>query len=287
MLKREHSIKECLKSAGRLLWLYAIWMCLFGIYAFAGSFVIDHSVIHAGAAFVKALLFGHYHVWFIFALIGLYLLTPILYPIMQDKKSARYVIILAFIATMVIPIIKGMSGIGRFEYTLLSFDISALCGDIFYYLCGFYLGRYLTVPEGEKRRPTAGILIGITAVLFVAINVATVYYDRAAGGVSGIFFDDKRIPGCLFVCLIFVLFKLLAPSEDKRGIWRTCAGIGFAIYMMHPLFIEIGLRFFTADATDIIKGIVIYILCLVTGLILYRFSVTRKIFMTAPWSGRG
>ena len=287
MLKRERSIRECLRSAGRLLWLYAIWMCVYGIYAFAGSFAIDHSVSHAAVAFVKKLLFGHYHVWFVFALIGLYLLTPLLYPIMQDRKSARYVIILAFAATMIIPFIQGISGISRFEYTLLSFDISALCGDIFYYLCGFYLGRYLTVPDGQKRGQTAGVLIGITLALYAAINVLTVIYDRAAGGVYGIFFDDKRIPGCFFVCLIFVLFKLLAPSGDEKGIWRTLAGTGFAVYMMHPFFIEIGLSFFKADATDIIKGIVIYMLCLVIGLILYWFSVTRKIFMTAPWSGRG
>ncbi|MBO4899655.1 MAG: acyltransferase family protein [Lachnospiraceae bacterium] len=287
MLSKARSTKGCLKAAGRLLWLYAIWMCLFGIYAFAGSFAIDHSFMHAVAAFVKTLLFGHYHVWFIFALIGLYLLTPLLYPVMQDKKSARYMIILAFIATMIIPVIMGMSGIGRFEYTLLSFDISALCGDIFYYLCGFYLGRYLTIPEEEKRGKAAGILIFITVLFYAAINVLTVIYDRAAGGVSGIFFDDKRIPGCFFVCLIFVLFKLLSPAEDGKGIWRTCAGVGFAVYMMHPFFIEIGLGFFKADATDIIKGIVIYMLCLVIGLILYRFSATRKIFMTAPWSGRG
>ncbi|MBQ9333511.1 MAG: acyltransferase [Lachnospiraceae bacterium] len=280
MLRRKREPSECVKAAARLLIVYVMWMGVYGTasaceQAFAGA-----PVKAIAGAFVKKILFGHYHVWFIFVLMGLYLLTPILYPVMQDRKSAVYVMILSFIATIILPVVREAAFFDRFEYTILSFDISSLAGNIFYYLFGYGLGTYFSVDDESKKRKTGAILTVCCMILFICINMATVYYDRIHEEISGRFFDDKGITGCLFVCLIFLTFKMCVNPSDAKGIWKRLSVLGFPIYLLHPLLLNIFPGYPDSDVSDMMAGLVIYLICLIVSILLFRFRYTRILFVT-------
>lgn len=282
MLRRKREIPECLRSVLHILLVYVMWMCVYGIYS-AGEVLSSGEPIKAVAgAFLKKILFGHYHVWFLFVLMGLYLLTPVFYAIMQDRKSAAYVVILSFIATIVLPGLHDAGLFDRFEYTLQSFSISVLGGNIFYYLMGCYLGRYLPASDNDRNRRYGVILSVISVVAYVCINIATVYYDRLYGEVSGRFFDDKRVFGCIFVCLIYMSFRLcINPDrDDKKGIWQSIAVLGFPIYLMHPLLLDVGSGIFKSNVTDILIGVAVYAICLLVSWLLCKFRYTRILFVT-------
>ena len=190
MLKRQRSIKECIFSVLRILIVYTAWMCVYGLVDAYFAARAGQSVGVILKFIVKPVIFGHYHTWFLFVLMGLYLMTPILYPVMQNKNTALYAVIISAIATIVVNMMWDIKGISRFENTLLSFNLSYLAGDIMYYLLGYYLGTY--IPSGKKK--TILKWMGICCIVIgIAINIATVYYDRIKGEISGIFFDDKRI----------------------------------------------------------------------------------------------
>ncbi|MBR2661951.1 MAG: acyltransferase family protein [Clostridia bacterium] len=55
------------------------------------------------ASFVSSFIKGHYHLWFIYMIIGLYIITPMLNRIVSDEKLLRYFLILSFVFAIVIP----------------------------------------------------------------------------------------------------------------------------------------------------------------------------------------
>lgn len=57
--------------------------------------------------FLQMVLRGHYHLWFIYMMIGLYLITPFLRPIARSKKLLEYFLILGYIFAIINPIIGG------------------------------------------------------------------------------------------------------------------------------------------------------------------------------------
>ena len=46
---------------------------------------------------------GHYHMWFLFMIVGLYLIVPFLRPIVRDEKLLRYFLLLTLIFTFLLP----------------------------------------------------------------------------------------------------------------------------------------------------------------------------------------
>ena len=55
---------------------------------------------------LKNILNGEYHMWFIFMIIGLYMLSPIIREIVKNKKIMKYFLLLAFIFTFFIPFVN-------------------------------------------------------------------------------------------------------------------------------------------------------------------------------------
>ncbi|MFR0798864.1 MAG: acyltransferase family protein [Oscillospiraceae bacterium] len=46
---------------------------------------------------------GHYHLWFLYMIVGLYLLIPLLRPIVQNETLTRYFLLLALVFTFLLP----------------------------------------------------------------------------------------------------------------------------------------------------------------------------------------
>lgn len=270
MLKRQRTIKEILHSIIKLLIVYLSWMFVYGIYTMLLNLINGISIKSAVLAIPKIMLLGYYHTWFIFALIALYLMTPVLYPVLQNKDTAKYVFYLSLFASTIMPFFWNMEALDSFGYTVRALDITYLSGNIFYYICGFYFGEVVLKKKNISFIST--LIIYATTVLFT-------YFSHIGG------FNEAPSYNFIYKILeiflsisLFCMFQEFNKKSKVSGFLCHIARYGFTIYLLHPMFL------FEEDNLTcsyvLIRAIAVYMISLLIGFVLYRFKYTRFLYST-------
>lgn len=242
----EHFFKRrLLKVGGALLFgsivCYVLYCAFpssfFGGEKFAGTFgLID---------FVKRFLTNDINdtYWFLYAIIYLYLLTPILSLIAKNKRCIQYILALCLCVSVLIPLVEKMGFNPMYFGTLFNWPLFSSV-SLLYYLGGYYLHTY-TQPLTRNGR--------VVALVFVIVSVAGMalsgfQLNAGASAKPGMsydpFFTDTASPFC--VMLAFSLFLLFQSSENwlkrrkpislKRI--RTVSGLSLDIYLFHVMVIN-------------------------------------------------
>lgn len=164
------------------------------------------------------------HLWYLYTLMGLYLLVPILSAFAQSAKTRELecALVAMFVFLIIFPTIRRMTGL-RIAF------IIPIGYSVFYLLMGYYLMYRVEWKAGW----TALCGIGAITALLVAFAYTDfmpsvwTYYDNALIAVEAI--------------LIFLLFKGIDRRCGERlwSIDRLC----FAVYLIHPVFIHFSYRF--------------------------------------------
>lgn len=120
------------KRLARIGIAFVFWSAIY----FAWSYFIDHTAVTVNYIIQNFLSGGaYYQFWFIYLIMGLYLITPILRVLVAhaDRKILRYLVILWFIAVSVIPLFQLITG-----YAVDS-NLFLLGGYLGYFILGAYL----------------------------------------------------------------------------------------------------------------------------------------------------
>jgi surface polysaccharide O-acyltransferase-like enzyme len=120
------------KRLSRIGIAFLFWSIIY----FAWDNLVNHTVLTVNYVIQKFLSGGaYYQFWFIYLIMGLYLITPILRILVAyaDRKILRYLIALWFIAVGVIPLFHLITGFGVDD------SLFVLGGYIGYFILGFYL----------------------------------------------------------------------------------------------------------------------------------------------------
>lgn len=94
LLDPDRSVKQAWRIK-RVLIPLVIWS---GVYAF-----VEHALGTSWVDTLRSFLTGHYHLWYIYMLIGLYLILPLLKKISENERLESYFLLLVFIFNFVIP----------------------------------------------------------------------------------------------------------------------------------------------------------------------------------------
>ncbi|MBR3606844.1 MAG: acyltransferase [Lachnospiraceae bacterium] len=233
MLRKEHSISQIfIKNIFRLLKIYVAWMLVYGaidcISLFPKHLASPRTCINA---FVKSIIFGQYHTWFILTLLSLYLITPFLFQITRTRESMNYFLILSFIFTILFPWIRSLSIFSRLTETLDNFNMNFVCGYTLYYVAGHYI---CTIPWKKVYSQIAAIIFfisfGITYVSSMNLSIT-----------SNVPYQDSFMELSPLMTIIslsaFCIFRGL-DEQLKSRIIKPLITYGFALYLMHPLFLQ-------------------------------------------------
>lgn len=176
------------------------------------------------------------HLWFIYMLLGLYLLTPILriYIKNSNQNDLKYFLILWLIANGVFGFIESISKIK------IGLNLDFFYGFIGYYILGHYLN---TVPLNKKQIQLAYIVAIIS--LFVTILGTFTLTKSNGGNYSGIF-HGYLSPNIIFMSTgIFIAFK----NYDWDGKFKNqgymynkmleLSSLSFGIYLIHILILNL------------------------------------------------
>lgn len=171
--------------------------------------------------------------WFIYVIIGLYFLTPILSIFMTktSKRTIEFYLILWSI-TLVLPYLNWLDipywaiyvSNGSYYHVLSYFG-----GYVGFFLLGYYLKKY-PIKIGFNKR-----FVGLALGAFVCV-VLTVYLKLISIPIK---LDDYLNVGQLFyTALVFICVQNIPEKYLQQSFWTKLSIYTFGIYLIHPMIVR-------------------------------------------------
>ena len=180
------------------------------------------------------------HLWFLYMIIGMYLVTPFLrriIPVLR-KQDLFYLLGLWIFSNIALPLIYNFSSFK------LGLNIPVVTSYLGFYVLGYYLMQYQFNAKQIK-------IAWITFVCSYLLNILMVWFDSHQAGKVDIFFLSHHRPGIFiqavsaFILLEHYAIKAFARfSEKKYKLLAYLGSVTFGIYLLHPLVIELLEMFF-------------------------------------------
>ena len=233
--KREMEISSFLKGRLRKILIpLLVWSFIYMAWYGDISPKLDISVI---TLFIRNFYEGnvHVHLWYLYMLVGLYLITPIIktYVNNTDSCNLKYFIMIWFIANGIIGFLE------KFIEARTDFNLSFFHWSIGYYVLGFFLCKQNISKKIVNILYVAGI-IGLMITIY-----ATYILTKNNDGILVPHFYSYFSPNVIFMSIsIFLLFRNINWKRviDKKN-WLNklilnLSNKSFGIYLVHLLVLD-------------------------------------------------
>lgn len=265
--------KEILKkNVLRLVTAYLFWTLIYAILCQIYYNNFDSTL--------NMVLKGHYHMWFILMIIGLYLVTPLLRKIVEEKSLIRLFLILALIFAFFLPdLLKTLEIfrtpvtiklIGFINNTKTNMYLFMPLGYTGYFVLGYVLYKF----EISKKLEWIIYLLGIAGLAYTIL--ATAIRSNASNAAYVGYYDYQTTNVAAMSAAVFVFFKKHyrvknSDSKFSKAV-RTLSGYSFGVYLVHMVVIDYmttKLHFTPSSFNPIIS---VPIICLITVVVSFAIS---------------
>ena len=219
LLGRDESIKTFFKKRfNRVLIPFTIWSILVFIlltYTEGDGFIFQHSLTDFASKFITSGVYGIY--WFIYMLLGLYLITPILRKVfINSGKSILFYLMILLLCFALFENTK---------FTVLQQFSSNISLWTFYFVAGHIIVKYLQQYQYFKILSVAGFIIS-----FIACFTNQLY-------------QFTTFPLIIFVSIfIFSLLIHVNLKPNTGGGIHYISEISYGIYLSHFIIISVFCR---------------------------------------------
>ena len=255
----------------RIVTAFAFWSL---VYMFLGGMKNINAI-----SFIENFLSGSYHMWFMYLIIGLYMIVPFVRKIAHSEDLTKYFFVLALIFTFILPeTAKGMSLFSERYREFLSGRIDALnlyfiAGHTCYFLLGYFLDRVHISSKIERMIYFAGIAGTII------IPLASGYISVLRNKPTGVFGSFSVTVLCESAAL-FIFFRKYFNWESKAI--RNLSQYSFGAYLVHPAIIaafnNLGLNTLTFNPVLSVPVISVIVFIISSGIsaVLNHIPVLKK-----------
>jgi len=206
------------------------------------------------------------HMWYVYMLIGLYIITPILrsFVAKTDQKTYKFTLICLFVFTLLIPTINNYFNL---QLTNLYLNFAPA---VFFYLFGYYV-KQVNVNK------TLSLLLGLVSLSIVIFErcISTIYS-------ADLINYDNALLAIFNISIFYLLYSKQHNSESK--LINYFSKRSFYIYLTHTIMINFfskGLHIYLTDYPIIISTLILFIISLAFSLLTYeiakRLPIIKKI----------
>lgn len=268
------SIKAYLKRPAKMVVTFYIWAAFYALQGLIVELIRTHSATAERLAFTKnELIYGHYHMWFCFLIIGYYILLPIAKKIAEDIKILNLFIILWILAAFILPCVFAWCHLNTLSALFEKLELNVVKGYFGYFLLGYYIKSVNWTGKKKAAVYITGIIsFGITLYLSIYQSIST-----------GTYISTWFSPGSPFVlatsAAVFLLFYSLDINVTGRTgkILVTVSESTFFIYMLHVFILEkLNLAGITTISFNPLFAVPL-LTCLAFAIALLAALVVRKI----------
>jgi len=165
------------------------------------------------------------HFWFLYLIIGIYFITPLLriFTKYASKKNYEYLLVVLFIFTSVITTIK--------KLTLADFGINIPISSayVLYFLLGFYIHHYNITFPLKVTLTFLFCFVLYTALVALNKNMVNPLIDNM------LITSDKDSP--VIVLTAAAIFITIRTKCENFHYFDRLAPLCFVVYLVHPFFI--------------------------------------------------
>jgi surface polysaccharide O-acyltransferase-like enzyme len=224
------------KNIFRLVTAFLFWSYLYNLYA-----AISQDGL-GGKMFLTALLNtpnGAMHLWFIFVIIGLYIVTPFVKRMTDNmtKREAEYFLILNLVITFIPKTLSCFATLKPYTSYLNNFEISYAAGYIGFFVAGWYIEKF---EHGKKFR---ACVYALAVASYAYTSVMTIAFSRAKGEMVEDFMSFKSVTAYLmaFGFLMFLKYAFREKEFGRRGLsnLKNWSKYTFGVYLIHEMILSI------------------------------------------------
>ena len=197
------------------------------------------------------------HFWYIYMILGLYLLTPWLRKVLQyAEKEAFYVVVLWFLCNVFNPYMQ------FFRFPKIPFSHFPITGFIGYYILGYYLKKY----RYKLEKIPFICVIGVYITGFFISVISTKYVLVTTGNRISDFFDKNSL-GTFFMSISFFVFWIKFNFKNRNKVIRMISDSTYFAYLIHIIILHYVIKI---SDEMIFKSVATIIISIITG-ILYNY----------------
>lgn len=178
----------------------------------------------------------HFHLWFLYMIVGLYLVTPILRAFVRGASQGelRWFLLLAFFFASLLPTLLRLRPSQTVSLWVNNLNLHLVLGYVGYYVLGYYLKTFPLNRVVELLAYALGILGGVVTV------GGTAWLSQGRGQLVQTLYNYDSPNVVLMSVAVFVFFRyVLGVSEEGRRRVSGVAKVSFGIYLVHVFFLMV------------------------------------------------
>jgi surface polysaccharide O-acyltransferase-like enzyme len=214
----------------------------------------------------------HYHMWFLFMIVSLYLFTPFIRILVRNATRAELWLLVGLLFVVAASHeISGTfvsRGAGLFVVEFLSY--------LPYFLCGHLIAS-------SKKKISSGALLAVFGGSVLTTAIGCYVLGSAHGLGHGLYFytylSITVIP--MSISLMW-LFKVLSFDDIPRSRFRHLSELTLGVYLIHPLFLE-SFRVFVLKQEEYfpllsvpIVSAIIFAVSMLSAFVFYRIPYLKR-----------
>ena len=204
--------------------------------------------------------------WFIYTLIGMYLIAPLLVRIIRSKDRTLHLYIIGLIFVLqFLTLIRTL--FPAFYCTYLAFDVMDGINFFSGHLCSFILGWYL----GKTEKKISSLAIGAAALISYGIILAgTIARSVSSGTYVADFQSQNAFLEIFLAACLFMLAKNLKFTTNEKvvSVLKRLAPYSFCVYLSHNLLLRIYVYYHRVMPLSVSGIVILSAVVFVIGIIL-------------------
>lgn len=170
---------------------------------------------------------AHYHLWFLYMLIGLYIVAPLLRAMVAgaSRVQLRYFLVLALLFSSCLPLLIRLLPDDGLKTLVGQFQLHLVLGYAGYFVAGYYFHTY--PPRGRTR----ALLMTLGGLGAAATVVGTWLVSAHMGKAWGVLYEYYTPNVALAAVGVFLLFQRWGGRGRVR--WGRLAPYVFGVYLVH------------------------------------------------------
>jgi len=229
LLNQESNLKEFyFRRLKRILLPFLFWSIIYVFYEFGFETNFDGLLKFLRLSATKITIGSYYHLWFMYAIMSIYIIIPIMRKFFQNanRKEIEIFLIIWFFMNQ----LKIHFNIYAFDLLVTKFDL--IIGYFGYCVLGLYLNKYKLI---NRKNSVIIFLSGFILTFFLSklVNLNAVTFN-------GVFYKYLSFNNVFMAIGVFSFFNYLnlENSSAKAKILLEIDKYGLGIYFVHVLILN-------------------------------------------------
>lgn len=255
------------KKVVRIVIPLVSWNIIYFVY----KYIMGYIVFDINVFMTNLLVNGNeYHLWFMYEMIGMYLIAPFLKILINNLSEKRQILLLflMMLGTTIRPFFNTVTPIYLYFFEPL------FNGYVSLLLMGYILSR----TNIDKKKT---IIFGVIAILCILTSIMLNQLSSSNENINLISNGGYSLCHYGLAAAIFVFSRVLFENTKEKQLVKIVSKYSFGIYLIHVIIIDLINNYFMIEGKPIICSVYVFlvsfVISIVAAILLGKIKYIKKI----------